>query len=198
MVGTPSIVYCDSNSYSPSSFEAFYIIVFFAHQMAHGPLSRTNTAPTFLARAAGDITPTPLTQSMSMSSTSSQYPGSSAYPSSTSISSSTTATSTSTLNGGPVIPTDNIINQRADPTRSLYQICVTLRQRLAEVPGFEQHLQDLDEEDDEDDTSDPVSSMWRCLRKGFPLMTIYNTLKPEQPLEIDTTNVAPAKRATRF
>jgi cell division control protein 24 len=69
-----------------------------------------------------------------------------------------------------------------------------LRQRLAEVPGFEQHLNDLDEEDDEDDASDPVSSMWRCLRKGFPLMTIYNTLKPEPLLEIDQATVAPAKR----
>src|SRR5947207_5261029 len=109
--------------------------------MAHGPLSRTNTVPAFITRPAGDIAPTPFTQTISMSSASSQYPGSTAYPSSTpSINSSTTATSTSTLNGGPVIPTDNIINQRADPTRSLYQICVTLRQRLAEVPGFEQHL----------------------------------------------------------
>ncbi len=32
---------------------------------------------------------------------------------------------------------------------------------------------------------DPVSSLWRCLRKGTPLLTIYNSLQPPEPLRID-------------
>ena len=32
---------------------------------------------------------------------------------------------------------------------------------------------------------DPVSSLWRCLRKGVPLMTIYNVLQPVEPLRIE-------------
>ncbi|PQE08515.1 guanine-nucleotide exchange factor cdc24 protein [Rutstroemia sp. NJR-2017a BBW] len=53
---------------------------------------------------------------------------------------------------------------------------------MPQVPGFDSHLIDSDDEDEGDDDMDPVSSLWRCLRKGTPLMTIYNTLQPEEPL----------------
>jgi len=59
-----------------------------------------------------------------------------------------------------------------------------LRQRLAQVPGFDAHLTDSDDED-EGEEMDPVSSLWRCLRKGTPLLTIYNSLQPPVLLEID-------------
>jgi cell division control protein 24 len=36
--------------------------------------------------------------------------------------------------------------------------------------------------------------MWRCLRRGYPLMTIYNALNPVQRLEIDASKVTPANR----
>lgn len=156
-----------------------------ATHMAHGPLSRTNTAPVFQARSAG------LSQTMSHSSRSSQLSGSTAF-SSSSTTSLSSMTSSATLvpqtpmptNGGPVVATNNIINQRADASRSLYQICVNLRQRLAQVPNFNTHLNDSDDEDEGEDM-DPVSSLWRCLRKGTPLMTIYNSLQPPEPLQID-------------
>lgn len=90
---------------------------------------------------------------------------------------------------------NNIINQRADASRSLYQICVNLRQRLGQVPGFDQHLNDSDDEDLDDDNMDPVSSLWRCLRKGYPLLTIYNSLQPAEPLVIDEERTGEAKRA---
>ncbi|KAF8856849.1 hypothetical protein BDZ45DRAFT_745029 [Acephala macrosclerotiorum] len=156
-----------------------------ATHMAHGPLSRTNTAPVFQTRSAG------LSQTMSHSSRSSQLSGSTAF-SSSSTTSLSSMTSSATLvpqtpmptNGGPVVATNNIINQRADASRSLYQICVNLRQRLAQVPNFNTHLNDSDDEDEGEDM-DPVSSLWRCLRKGTPLMTIYNSLQPPEPLQID-------------
>jgi cell division control protein 24 len=69
---------------------------------------------------------------------------------------------------------------------------VNLRQRLALVPGFDQHLNDSDDEDEGEDM-DPVSSLWRCLRKGVPLMTIYNALQPSDPLRIEEKTVSEAK-----
>lgn len=164
----------------------------------HGPLARTNTAPVFSTRSAGgSISNTNggmpgLSQTMSHNSRSSQLSGSTAYTSSSSTSLSS-MTSSATLvapqpmtqsNGGPVVATNNIINQRADASRSLYQICVMLRQRLAQVPDFEAHLTDSDDEDEGEDM-DPVSSLWRCLRKGTPLLTIYNSLQPPERLEVE-------------
>lgn len=156
-----------------------------ATHMAHGALSRTNTAPVFQTRSAG------LSQTMSHSSRSSQLSGSTAFTSSSSTSLSSMASSTTLTPPTPVsttsstvVATDNIINQRADASRSLYQICVNLRQRLAQVPGFNAHLNESDDEDQGEDM-DPVSSLWRCLRKGTPLMTIYNSLQPPEPLQID-------------
>jgi cell division control protein 24 len=126
-----------------------------------------------------------LSQIMSRSS---QMSGSTAYMNSSSTSLSS-MTSSATLvppqaNGGPVQATNNIINQRADASRSLYQICVNSRQRLTQVPGFDTHLNDSDDEDDGEDM-DPVSSLWRCLRKGVPLITIYNALRPAELLHVD-------------
>jgi cell division control protein 24 len=161
----------------------------------HGPLARTNTAPVFSTRSAGSNNGlTGLSQTMSHNSRSSQLSGSTAYTSSSSTSlSSMTSSATlvppqsmATPNGGPVVATNNIINQRADASRSLYQICVNLRQRLAQVPDFDAHLTDSDDEDEGEDM-DPVSSLWRCLRKGTPLLTIYNSLQLPEPLRIDET-----------
>lgn len=130
---------------------------------------------------------------MSHASRSSQLSGSTAYTSSSSTSlSSMNSSMTLVPNNGPVQATNNIINQRADASRSLYQICVNLRQRLTLVPGFDAHLNDSDDEDEGEDM-DPVSSLWRCLRKGIPLLTIYNALKPVELLRIDDS-VRPATR----
>lgn len=97
---------------------------------------------------------------------------------------------------GSVVATNNIINQRADASRSLYQICVQLRQRLTQVPGFDVHLHDSEDENEGED-EDPVSSLWRCLRKGTPLMTIYNAIQPPIPLHLDEKKETPQKRAKR-
>ena len=86
------------------------------------------------------------------------------------------------------------MNRRADMNSSLYQICLSLRIRLAEVPGFAHHIAEMEEEEAEiEDSSDPVTSMWNCLRRGYPLMTIYNALKPTVPLRVDQSRVAEAK-----
>lgn len=89
---------------------------------------------------------------------------------------------------------DNIMNRRADMNSSLYQICLGLRTRLAEVPGFALHIEEMEEEDAEvEGLRDPVTSMWNCLRRGYPLMTIYNALKPAVPLKVDRSKIGEAK-----
>jgi len=87
-------------------------------------------------------------------------------------------------------PDVNIMNRRAGADSSLYQICMNLRRRLAEVPNFEDHLAEMEEDEAENnDTLDPVSLMWNCLRRGYPLMTIYNALRPREPLDVDSNKV---------
>lgn len=179
------------------------VAIHMAH--AHGPLTRTNTAPVFSSSRSGLPG---LSQTMSHASRSSQLSGSTAASqytssSSTSLSSmtssttlvptTTTTTSTTTITpNGSVQATNNIINQRADASRSLYQICVNLRQRLTQVPEFHAHINESDDEDEGEDM-DPVSSLWRCLRKGTPLLTIYNAIQPVEPLRIDDSMAASRK-----
>lgn len=146
------------------------------------PLVRTKTAPVFQTRGAPDGAHG-LSQTMSHSSRSSQLSGSTAVStaSTTSLASASTLTPTAQPpSNGQVVATNNIINQRADASRSLYQICMNLIQRLRQVPGFESHLPDLD-----GNAEDPVAALWACLRKGTPLVTIYNALQPAEPIQID-------------
>ncbi|OTA82451.1 hypothetical protein M434DRAFT_37103 [Hypoxylon sp. CO27-5] len=149
--------------------------------MAHAPaLLRTNTAPVFPA----DNKYGPMSASTMSSLRTSQLSGSTALNSS---SSSITSMSTSTIippSNGNVVPTANIINQKADASRSLYQICIALKQRLARVPNFESHFEAQSTPRDDEG---PVESLWNLLRTGLPLLTIYNCLQPDSPLEIDPT-----------
>jgi len=154
---------------------------------AHGPgLSRMYAAPNLATRTTS-MNPYP--NGMGHGPRASQLSGTTAFTSSSSTSLATISSPSS--NGGPVLATNNIINQKADASKSLYQICVNLRQRLRQVPGFEQHLIDSDDEDEGGEMEmDPMSSLWRCLRKGYPLMTIYNCLQPPNPLQIAEGTVA--------
>ncbi|KAK0630421.1 hypothetical protein B0T17DRAFT_616077 [Bombardia bombarda] len=122
--------------------------------------------------------------SMSMSSTprASQLSGSTAYASTTSLTSLSTVVAPS--NGSNPVATNNIINQRADASRSLYQICLSLKQRLALVPGFEGYLEQLDKMSAENGEGGPVESLWQLLRTGYPLVAIYNILQPNEPLQL--------------
>ena len=89
---------------------------------------------------------------------------------------------------------DNIMNRKAGVNSSLYQSCLALKRRLSEVPGFEPWLEEMDfEERESSDATDPVTSMWNMLRRGYPLFTIYNALQPAVPLEIDPVKAAEPK-----
>lgn len=87
---------------------------------------------------------------------------------------------------------DNIINRRGG--ESMFQSCKNLKRRLAEVPGFERHMAEMEQLDRAQGNTDPVASLWNCLRNGYPLLTIYNASIPDQLLEVDTSKVAEAKR----
>ena len=77
---------------------------------------------------------------------------------------------------------------------SLYQICLTLKRRLAEVPGFDRYILEMEQDErDGNDATDPVTSMWNMLRRGLPLMDIYNALQPRVRLEVNHSRVTEAK-----
>lgn len=87
-------------------------------------------------------------------------------------------------------PELSIMNRRAGADSSLYQICMNLRSRLATVPGFEGHIAEMAEEEAETgDSIDPVTLMWNSLRRGYPLMTVYNALRPVKPLDVDVSRI---------
>ena len=88
-------------------------------------------------------------------------------------------------NGGDVTATDNVMNTVADQSSSLFHTCVSLRQRLHGVPGFSESLEE--EEEDADEDTDPVTLLWRTFRRGYPLMLLYNALRPHQPLELSAS-----------
>ena len=159
--------------------------------MAYATLLRNNTAPVFQSsNASGVGTFSSRQNSMSNAPRGSQLSGSTAHAgSSASLSSlSSVATIVPGQNGGPVLATTNIINQKADASRSLYQICISLKQRLSQVPGFAPFLEQLD-------PSDPVDPLWNLLRTGYPLLTIYNSLQPTDPLRVEDANVSEAKKS---
>ncbi|KAI9933000.1 hypothetical protein AWENTII_004655 [Aspergillus wentii] len=93
-------------------------------------------------------------------------------------------------NGAPIAE-DNIINRRGG--EGIYQSCGNLKKRLAEVPNFEPHMREMEEEDRTQGITDPVASLWNCLRNGYPLLTIYNASGPDELLEVPE-KVAEAKR----
>ncbi len=89
---------------------------------------------------------------------------------------------------------DNIMNRKADMNSSLYQTCLGLKMRLAQVPGFSKHIAEMEAENvTAKDSTDPVASMWDCFRRGYPLMTIYNALNPVVPLKVDESKLGEAK-----
>ncbi|EFW21447.1 hypothetical protein D8B26_001646 [Coccidioides posadasii str. Silveira] len=96
------------------------------------------------------------------------------------------------ISPGHVMAEDNIINRRGG--ESLYQSCAHLKKRLAEVPGFEPHLAEMEALDKTQEISDPVASVWRCLQNGYPLMTIFNATQPAEPLTLDESKVQEHRR----
>lgn len=165
--------------------------------MAHAPLLRTNTAPLFSA-ASPNLGGNGTRNTMSVSSAprTSQMSSSTAFMSTTSLTSlASSATLVSPPVNGQVVATSNIINQKADASRSLYQICVALKQRLFQVPGFEIHMQRLEQLESEDADGDPVEGLWQMFRSGYPLLTIYNALQPQVPLVVDDEKASDVKKS---
>jgi cell division control protein 24 len=161
------------------------------------PIPRTHTAP-----------PSSRLTGMQNANHQSQYSQSSqsSFSIRSSNSTATTVTAASTLfsspvygaspfsppPGGPIEAADSVLNKRGDKEASLFQICLNLCNRLRMVPGFEHYL-DMEEQAADEDT-DPVTVLWRTFRRGYPLMAIYNALKPRTRLEIDETKVTEKKR----
>ncbi|TGO44515.1 hypothetical protein BOTNAR_0807g00010 [Botryotinia narcissicola] len=146
-----------------------------AQSQSHGPLLRTNTAPVFNNRSA-EGNGSGLSQTMSHNSRSSQLTGSTAFTTSSTTSLNSLSTSTTLVPAPLAMPVQG-------------------GNRLAQVPGFNGHFVDSDDEDEAEEDMDPVSSLWRCLRKGTPLVTLYNTLQPAEPLPLPDNKMAEPKKS---
>ncbi|THV71282.1 hypothetical protein D6C97_06035 [Aureobasidium pullulans] len=92
---------------------------------------------------------------------------------------------------GNVEPSGNVMNKVADKDASLFQMCITLRQRLLAVPGFDEYF--LETEQQHDDL-DVVQLIWKTFQLGHPLVSLYNILRPDQPVEIDVSKISVAKQ----
>lgn len=97
----------------------------------------------------------------------------------------------SNLTQGTIEPTNNVMNKVADKEASLFQMCITLRQRLLAVPAFDEYF--LETEQQHTDL-DVVQLLWKTFQLGRPLVTLYNTLRPDQPVEIDVSKISAAKQ----
>lgn len=88
--------------------------------------------------------------------------------------------------GAPLAPTSSIVNQAADSSKSLYQICLRTQQRLRRVPGLDEYSVFLEETDasGDEEASDPMARLWSCLRQGAPLLLIYNATEPNHPISL--------------
>ncbi|KAL2169515.1 hypothetical protein VTG60DRAFT_5984 [Thermothelomyces hinnuleus] len=161
--------------------------------MTHASLLRMNTGPA----ATMDVIDRSNTMGVPSAPRTSQLSGSATFPTTNSSSSVNSASTAPTPpSNGQVVATSNIINQRADASRSLYQICVSLKQRLAKVPGFEPYMEQLEQMAADPDEGGPVESLWKLLRTGYPLLAIYNCLQPETPLQVqEGPEVSQAKRS---
>lgn len=133
---------------------------------------------------------------MSSAPRASQLSGSTVYPSTASLNSLATAgTFVSPPAGGQVVATTNIINQKADASRSLYQICVAIKNRLSLAPGFDEYMARLEEREQEGgEAGGPVEGLWGLLREGLPLLAIYNATDPDEPLVVNVPNATDAKK----
>jgi cell division control protein 24 len=92
----------------------------------------------------------------------------------------TSSMSTPTIN-------DNIINKKADPAQGLYQTCLTLRERLRDVPDFEKFLEPP-EDADPNVPEDPVTQLWRCFRMGSSLCVLFNATRPVELIRDERLN----------
>lgn len=164
--------------------------------MAYAPLLRMNTAP--VLGTPMEVADRMNVLGMATAARASQLSGSTVYSttnSTASLSSISTASTAVAQPNGQVMATSNIINQRADASRSLYQICISLKQRLAKVPGFEGYMEQLEYMSADPDEGGPVESLWKLLRTGYPLLAIYNALQPDVPLQVQEKEASESKRS---
>lgn len=85
-----------------------------------------------------------------------------------------------------------MINKVAVKGESLFQICVSLREQLRGLLEFDEQYQEV--ERNTEDTTDPVNLLWKTFKSGYPLLTVYNALRPDEPLMVDEDKVSEAKR----
>ncbi|PVU97067.1 hypothetical protein BB561_000779 [Smittium simulii] len=88
----------------------------------------------------------------------------------------------------------NVLNRSA-PKVSIYKQSLDLLDKLACIDGFEPYFENLLVNCKDQDASkrlelyrDPMQLVWEILQKGVPLCILYNSLRPQDPILIETTD----------
>lgn len=98
-------------------------------------------------------------------------------------------------NNGLIEATNNVINRVAERESSLYQQCITLRNRLRKVPGFQdEYIQTIEQAREAGETLSPVDALWKTFRRGYSLMLIYNALDTPHPVVVNPATKSGSKR----
>ncbi|KAI8143681.1 hypothetical protein BJV82DRAFT_668725 [Fennellomyces sp. T-0311] len=88
------------------------------------------------------------------------------------------------------IATDSVTNKPPSQKASLYHTCRAVLNGLAAVPGFDIYLA-MDPEhaaDDPPKSNDPLSKLWFICRQGASLCLLFNTLMPENAIQLQQPN----------
>lgn len=99
-------------------------------------------------------------------------------PTSTLSTSSSLPSATSAQSNGTVTASNNVINRVAEKGASIFQYCLTLRNRLAAIPGLDDEIEFVEDFYNES-SQDPVSLLWKTFRLGYTLSLIQDTLRAD-------------------
>ncbi|KAG0759353.1 hypothetical protein G6F57_009267 [Rhizopus arrhizus] len=87
------------------------------------------------------------------------------------------------------IATDSITNKQATQEASIYHTCRSVLNALTYVKGFEAFLENIEE----NSASDPLTKLWNICRPGTSLCFLFNTLKPDSPITVNSSATSKSK-----
>ena len=94
------------------------------------------------------------------------------------------------------VANDSITNKQATGKASIYHTCRSVLNALTFIQGFEKYF-DRQENDGLPESNDPLTNLWHICRQGSSLCYLYNTLQPEQPIQIDNTKNSSAANKSK-
>ena len=81
---------------------------------------------------------------------------------------------------------NTLLNKSASQSTSLYQQCSSLRARLLLIKDFKPYFTLASPPGSSRQSTDPVTQLWDCFALGIPLCYLYNLLRPDTAIPINT------------